>query len=132
MNLSSWNLLTQSNEKSFAPSLLIKESPYQRGNMNSERIHNLFQQLKPLTHSYLDSKGTSLQIWKTNEHGMFATAIDLTGKMTIIHKNKIRNPLFNENEDLSSQLENAGLRRWDLVFDNHLSLQYINIYIKLY
>jgi hypothetical protein len=84
--------------------------------MNYERVQKLLRQLQPLTLPYLDFRGNHLQIWKTNNE-MFGVVMDLKGNLTIISKEKIRNPLCYDNRNLSYQLEHIGLRPWDIVFD---------------
>lgn len=106
------------------PTLPSSSSKDQGTPVNSENVVRLYRGLKPITQSYRDAQGRQVQLWKSPQHGLIGSVVDLEGRLSIIPGEKIQNPL-NANESpeaILQRLKNCGLKNWDIAFDAHTSM----------
>lgn len=104
---------------------LLDHSFNQCKKQNNERVKKLSKELFPLTSEYRDSRGYSIQLWKTRQYGLVGAVYDPKGKLRIIPNHKIRNPLNDKQHpnELMLSLETSPNITWDLAYDiNQLTL----------
>jgi ankyrin repeat protein len=91
-----------------------------KNSVDDSKVKSILHRLTPLTLPYQDKTGNLLQIWKTDQYGMIGSVLDLEGKVKIVYKNNIVNPLSHHNQeaDLLERLERISLRKWHIVFDS--------------